>query len=67
MRFLGWNELDDGLRLVEWPERAPELASEADLRITLAYDGAGRSAEIVGLSQRGKALAARLMDSLQVS
>ena len=26
LRYLGWNEIDDGLRLVEWPERAPGLA-----------------------------------------
>ena len=34
LRFLGWNELDDGLRLVEWPDRAPELANSADIRLT---------------------------------
>ncbi len=58
LRFLGWNELDDGLRLVEWPDRAPELASSADVRLTLSYDGAGRSAHFDGLSARGRAMIA---------
>lgn len=56
LQFLGWGELDDGLRLVEWPERAPGLAESADLRVLLAYDGDGRSAELSGLSARGQGL-----------
>jgi tRNA threonylcarbamoyladenosine biosynthesis protein TsaE len=60
LRFLGWNELDDGLRLVEWPDRAPELAASADLRISLGYAQAGRSLDLVGLSERGRALASKL-------
>jgi len=60
LRYLGWTELDDGLRLVEWPDRASGLAEQADLRISLAYDGDGRSADIVGLSERGAQLAAGL-------
>ena len=44
--YLGWDELGDGLRLVEWPERAPALAREADVRIRLAYRGHGRRATI---------------------
>ncbi len=58
LRFLGWNELDDGLRLVEWPDRAPELANSADIRLTLSYDGAGRNVQIDGLSERGQQLIA---------
>ena len=60
LRFLGWNELDDGLRLVEWPDRAPELAASADLRISLGYMQAGRSLDLLGLSERGRALAGKL-------
>lgn len=44
--FLGWDELGDGLRLVEWPERAPGLLDAADVRIRLWYDGAGRRAVV---------------------
>ena len=58
--FLGFSELDDGLLLVEWPERAPALASRADLVVRLAYAGAGRTAELVAASPRG----ARLLDSV---
>ncbi len=58
LRFLGWNELDDGLRLVEWPDRAPELADSADIRLTLSYDGSGRSVQIDGLSATGLQLIA---------
>ena len=57
LRFLGWTELDDGFRLVEWPDRAPGLTASADLRISLAYAGDGREVEVTGLSERGRALA----------
>ena len=56
LRYLGWNELDDGFRIVEWPDRAPGLSSRADLALDLSYDGVGRRAEIKGLSPRGAAL-----------
>ncbi len=58
LRYLGWNELDDGCRIVEWPDRAPGLTGQADLAITLSYHGAGRSIEVTGLSERGKLIAA---------
>jgi len=58
LRYLGWNELDDGCRIVEWPDRAPGLVSQADLAITLSYDGVGRTIEVTGLSDRGRLLAA---------
>jgi len=54
LRYLGWNELEDGLRLVEWPDRAPGLAAAADLRVRLDYVGLARDAEISGLSSRGR-------------
>ncbi|MBT8100350.1 MAG: tRNA (adenosine(37)-N6)-threonylcarbamoyltransferase complex ATPase subunit type 1 TsaE [Gammaproteobacteria bacterium] len=53
LRYLGFNELADGLRLIEWPERVPALAETADLRIKLAYDGDGRTATLKGLTGRG--------------
>ena len=58
LRYLGWNELDDGCRIVEWPDRAPGLTGQADLAITLSYDGVGRTIEVEGLSDRGKRLTA---------
>lgn len=60
LRFLGWNELDDGFRLVEWPDRAPELAADADLRIRLSYSQEGRNLDLDAMSERGKALLAKL-------
>ena len=60
LRFLGFNELDDGLRLVEWPDRAPELANSADIRLTLSYAEAGRNVQIDGLSEQGMQLIANI-------
>ena len=51
--FLGFDELGSGLRLVEWPDRAPGLAEVADLDILLDYDGKGRTARLKALSERG--------------
>ncbi len=56
LRFLGWSELDDGFRLVEWPDRAPDLVNEADLAVELEYAGNSRTASIKGLSTRGSVL-----------
>jgi tRNA threonylcarbamoyladenosine biosynthesis protein TsaE len=60
LRYLGWNELDNGCRLVEWPDRAPGLTSQADLSVTLYYEGDGRSVEVLFLSERGRALESAL-------
>jgi tRNA threonylcarbamoyladenosine biosynthesis protein TsaE len=60
LRFLGWNELDSGLRLVEWPDRAPQLADDADVRLTFSYDGDGRRVHVDGLSLRGQEIVAGL-------
>lgn len=56
LRYLGWNELDDGCRMVEWPDRAPGLAQQADLSLVFAYAGEGREVDIVALSPRAKAI-----------
>ena len=53
LEFLGWSDLADGLRMVEWPERVQGLAEEADIRIGLRYADEGRRAELVGMSPRG--------------
>ena len=60
LHYLGWSELDDGLRLVEWPDRAPGLAAQADLRVSLSYSGQGRTARLEALSDRGGELLQRL-------
>ena len=53
LEFLGWSDLQDGLKLVEWPERAPRLLTLADIQIELRYEGCGRAADLKGLSERG--------------
>ena len=56
LEFLGWSDLEDGVRLVEWPERVPGLEAQGDLVIRLSYDGAGRRAELEALSERGRSM-----------
>jgi len=60
LRYLGWNELDNGCRLVEWPDRAPGLTSQADLSLILRYEGEGRSIEITPLTDRAKKVSVTL-------
>ena len=60
LEFLGWSDLSSGLKLIEWPERVPFLADEADLRVQLGYAATGRVAELAGLSERGTNLLTRL-------
>jgi len=62
LRYLGWTELEDGFRLVEWPDRAPGLTAAADLRLELSYADSGRDARLEGLSERGKALIREIED-----
>lgn len=62
LRYLGWTELEDGFRIVEWPDRAPGLTTSADLRLQLAYEGSGRLAELTGLSDRGRRTVSQLQD-----
>ncbi len=56
LRYLGWNELDDGCRIVEWPDRAPGLAEQADLSLTFSYSGDGRAVELIPLTPRATSL-----------
>jgi tRNA threonylcarbamoyladenosine biosynthesis protein TsaE len=53
--FLGLDEGAASLWLVEWPQRAGAALPPADLRIDLAIDGHGRSAQLSACSQAGKA------------
>ena len=60
LRYLGWHELDSGLRLVEWPDRAPSLERNADLLLQFSYADQGRAATVCALSDRGKMALQRL-------
>ena len=53
LEFLGWSDLRDGLLLIEWPERVEGLGEQGDVLIDLSYRGAGRNAELSGISERG--------------
>ena len=54
LRYLGWNELDDGCRIVEWPDRAPGLVEQADLSLTFTYEDSGRNVDIRPLTRRAR-------------
>ena len=56
LQYLGWDELEQSLRLVEWPDRAPGIEAQADLLIHLAYRGTGRTVEMTAFSERGESL-----------
>ncbi|MDH5345306.1 MAG: tRNA (adenosine(37)-N6)-threonylcarbamoyltransferase complex ATPase subunit type 1 TsaE, partial [Gammaproteobacteria bacterium] len=56
LEFLGWSDFDDGIRLIEWPERVPGLDAAADLKIVLSYEGNGRRARFQALSEAGAAV-----------
>ena len=60
LEFLGWSDLNDGIRLIEWPERVPGLTDQGDLLVCLDYDGEGRRAELIALSEKGAELIDRL-------
>jgi tRNA threonylcarbamoyladenosine biosynthesis protein TsaE len=45
--------------LVEWPERAGEIAARADLALTLEYHGAGRQLTLRALTAAGRAVTQR--------
>jgi tRNA threonylcarbamoyladenosine biosynthesis protein TsaE len=67
LHYLGFNELETGLRLVEWPDRAPGLAAAADLEIRLDYAGGGRTARIEAVSERGGRWLARARLALEAA
>lgn len=49
LEFLGLDDADAALWLVEWPERGGDALPPADLRITLAMEADGRRATLVSL------------------
>jgi tRNA threonylcarbamoyladenosine biosynthesis protein TsaE len=61
LRYLGWTELDEGFRIVEWPDRAPGIAATADIAVELVYEEPGRRADITGLSPAGRHIVHRMI------
>jgi tRNA threonylcarbamoyladenosine biosynthesis protein TsaE len=50
----------DAVCFIEWPERGEGLLPEADIEISLEIAGMGRTAEIAGVTSRGREVLARL-------
>lgn len=59
LEFLGLDDADAALWLVEWPERGGDALLPADLRITLAMEADGRRATLVPLGSAGAPWLAR--------
>ena len=55
LQVLGWTDMQDGLMMIEWPERVPGLVNEADAIIELRYEGDGRDALVTATSERAQA------------
>jgi|TARA_B100001059_G_C17799209_1_gene565080 tRNA threonylcarbamoyladenosine biosynthesis protein TsaE len=53
LEFLGWSDLNDGLKFIEWPQRAPLLLDQADLILSLEYILSGRSLEFNSKTKKG--------------
>ncbi|NOT89422.1 MAG: tRNA (adenosine(37)-N6)-threonylcarbamoyltransferase complex ATPase subunit type 1 TsaE [Lysobacter sp.] len=60
LEFLGLDDVDAALWLVEWPERGGDSLPVADLRISLAIDGDGRRCELSPMTSRGASWLSRL-------
>ena len=50
--------------LIEWPERAPQVATQADVAVALGYRSVGRHAAITGLTATGREVVARLRTAI---
>lgn len=53
LEFLGLDDVDAALWLIEWPERGGESLPPADLLIALSIDGVGRRCQLTPSSIQG--------------
>ena len=60
LEFLGLDDADAVLWLVEWPERGGDFLPAADLRIELLIEGDGRRCALIPVSARGQAWLVRV-------
>ncbi len=58
--FLGWSDLEDGMRLIEWPERVEGLESRSDIKIRFEYQDSGRTAELLAPGEKGRSVLSAL-------
>jgi tRNA threonylcarbamoyladenosine biosynthesis protein TsaE len=60
LEFLGLDDADAALWLVEWPERGGDALPPADLEVALAIEGTGRRCELTAVGPAGRAWLDRL-------
>lgn len=60
LEFLGLDDAQAALWLIEWPERGGRMLPAADLRILMEVEGAGRGAELGSVSVAGRDWLVRL-------
>jgi tRNA threonylcarbamoyladenosine biosynthesis protein TsaE len=60
LEFLGLDDVDAALWLIEWPERAGDALPPADLRVALSIEGQGRRCELRPGTAAGQAWLDRL-------
>ncbi len=63
LEFLGLDEADTALWLVEWPERGAGALPPADLHVHLGFDGEGRVASLEAGTPAGRSWLERLESS----
>lgn len=54
LEFLGLDDADAALWLIEWPERGGGSLPAADLRVALAIEGDGRRCELQPMTEAGR-------------
>ncbi len=64
LEYLGWRDMEGAISLVEWPERAPELAASADLVIRLSHADGARHARMEALTPTGAVLERAVQQSI---
>ena len=64
LEFLGLDDVDRALWLVEWPERGAQALPSVDLDIGLAWDGEGRAARLQARTQAGEDWLQRLAEAV---
>lgn len=60
LEFLGLDDVDAALWLIEWPERAGDALPTPDLRVVLSIEGEGRRCELRPGTEAGQAWLDRL-------
>ena len=66
LEYLGLRDLlrEDTVMLIEWPERGHGMLPDADLRVNIAYLGAGRQLEMVPGSRKGEQTIHQMINQL---